>query len=307
MNIRLGFNAILKLATIILSMTCCSKEIVTPVESIMNFGPFSNETEVEILGYSGSAMEPFISRDGQLLFFNNSGSTGEDMNIHYSRKISDVQFDYLGELPGANTKELEGVPTMDTQGNFYFTTMRSYRQDLLSIYQGSFNGEEINHVTPTDKSITEHTLGLINFDSEVSADGLYLYYAGGRFAGESYPREADLSIAEKIDGQFLRMPNSDELLDNINTDLLEYAPSISTDGLELFFTRTDINVMPPKMGIWKTRRSNRDLPFEKPTKIEAIQGVLIEGPSITDDGMTLYYHKNIGGNFKLFKVTRTRL
>ncbi len=306
MDYRISYWSLVKILAMVFSLIGCQKEEVS-TQPRKTFGPFSNEEVVEIVGYEGSAMEPFISRDGQLLFFNNSGSTGEDMNIHYCRKINDIQFDYLGELPGANTKELEGVPTMDTQGNFYFTSMRSYRQDFLSIYQSSFDGEGVDLVTPTDNSISEHTLGLINFDSEVSADGLYLYYAGGRFAGENYPREANLSIAEKINGQFFRMPNSDKLLVNINTDLLEYAPSISTDGLELFFTRTNIEVMPPKMGIWQSTRKDKDLPFEKPIRIEAIQGQLIEGPSITDDGMTLYYHKNVGENFKFFKVTRTQL
>ncbi|MFQ6087920.1 MAG: hypothetical protein ACE5K0_03340 [Candidatus Methanofastidiosia archaeon] len=35
------------------------------------WGKFKNPQKVEIIGYDGDALEPFISRDGQYLFFNN--------------------------------------------------------------------------------------------------------------------------------------------------------------------------------------------------------------------------------------------
>src|SRR5918911_4706579 len=63
---------------------------------------FRSPQRVVIRGYSGEAMEPFISRDGRYLFFNNRNDA-PDTNLHYAERMDDVTFDYRGELKGANS------------------------------------------------------------------------------------------------------------------------------------------------------------------------------------------------------------
>jgi len=265
---------------------------------------FENQTEVQILGYNDHAMEPFISRDGQLLFFNNLNDPSVNTNLHYATRVEDDIFQYEGELDGVNTASLEGVATMDRDGNFYFTTLRSYTRDLLSLYGGSFLDGEVKDIEPIGQNLTRDQLGYINFDAEVSSDGQTLYFAIGKFTGNPFPAESNLWIAKRENGVFVLDDRSEEILQNVNTDLLEYAAGISSDELELFFTRADIDANPPVLKVMVASRPNADAIFDLPAEIATITGQQTEAPSITSDGKTLYFHKNVNGVFRIFKVER---
>ncbi|MBN2098018.1 MAG: hypothetical protein JW753_00320 [Dehalococcoidia bacterium] len=89
-------------------------------------GDFANPERVTILGYSDHAMEPFISRDGKYLFFNNSNDPDVDTNLYWAERIDDLTFQYKDEIGGVNTTALEGVASMDRNGVFYFISTRSY-------------------------------------------------------------------------------------------------------------------------------------------------------------------------------------
>ncbi|HBC56375.1 MAG TPA: hypothetical protein DCZ03_04345 [Gammaproteobacteria bacterium] len=49
--------------------------------------------------------------------------------------------------------------------------------------------------------------------------------------------EANIGVADKVGGSFVVNSAFASLFSEVNTDALEYAPSISSDQLELFFTR----------------------------------------------------------------------
>src|SRR5260370_28342604 len=69
-------------------------------------GVFTNPQPVTIVGYSQDAMEPFISPDGNYLFFNNSNAPAVDTNLYYATRIADVTFQFHGELAGVNSTAL---------------------------------------------------------------------------------------------------------------------------------------------------------------------------------------------------------
>ena len=80
---------------------------------------FCNEQKVVISGYNGDAMEPFISKDGKYLFFNNlRGKTGKD--IFYAERVNDTLFEFKGEVKGVNTKFVEATLLMDKYSIFLF-------------------------------------------------------------------------------------------------------------------------------------------------------------------------------------------
>jgi len=56
-------------------------------------------------------MEPFITRDGRYLLFNNSNDPLVDTNLHYAERIDDLTFAYRGEI-AVRTKKTKpfGVP-----------------------------------------------------------------------------------------------------------------------------------------------------------------------------------------------------
>ncbi len=98
------------------------------------------------------------------------------------------------------------------------------------------------------------------------------------------------------------------IMKHINTSDLEYAASISSDKLELFFTRlrlADFKTGTIRSRIMRSTRSSVSDTFGKPEVIEAIGGSdFVEGPAISGDGRELYYHKHDGKKFRIYKVTR---
>jgi Tol biopolymer transport system component len=80
---------------------------------------------------------------------------------------------------------------------------------------------------------------------------------------------------------------------------LEYAPAISSSGLELFFTRLE-GTSPV---IYVATRTDATSPFGAPRKITAATG-FVEGPTLTPDEDSLYYHKREGNLFVIYRVTR---
>jgi WD40 repeat protein len=277
----------------------CSSDEPNP-----DLGEFANPTVVNIIGYTGDAMEPFITSDGQTLFFNNPNEGTEDGDIHYAIKQSNGDFKYMGLVEGVNTPDFEGAPSLDNNGNFYYTSIFTYLQDLLSIYGGSYQNGVVTNSIPVDQNLTLNQLGFIDMDASVSPDGNTLYLAIGLFSGNTYPDEANFIIANKINGVFIKDQNSDFVLANINSDNLEYAASISTDGLTLYFNRTNISVNPFTFKIMVATRPSINDAFGVPVPINAITTGFVEGASISADNRELYYHTKINGLLQIYKVTR---
>src|SRR5262245_43242683 len=87
-------------------------------------GEFADPQPVAISGYQGHAMEPFISRDGRYLLFNNLNDPSENTDLHWAERVTPLSFRYRGKIEGANTDALEGVPTLDRNGTLYFVSPR---------------------------------------------------------------------------------------------------------------------------------------------------------------------------------------
>jgi hypothetical protein len=115
-------------------------------------------------------------------------------------------------------------------------------------------------------------------------------------------------VAQWVGGRFKRLDDSDKIFRNVNTEELEYAPSLSADQLELTFTRSRINIKDGEFcgmisRILVASRRSLNEPFGEPQWIKAITG-LVEGPTFTPDNKILYYHKKEAGTFRLYQVTR---
>lgn len=93
---------------------------------------------------------------------------------------------------------------------------------------------------------------------------------------------------------------------NINTEDLEYAASISNDGLKLFFTRlsaADLASGNIRSSIMFSTRPFISAPFGLPEIVGPIgTSDFVEGPSISGDGKELFYHKRENKKFGLYKV-----
>jgi hypothetical protein len=258
---------------------------------------FRDPQRVTILGYSGEAMEPFITRDGRYLLFNNPNDPAINTNLHYARFVNGLRFQYVGEIAGVNTPSLDAVATVDRHGNLYFVSTRSYETTFSTLYHGRFVDGGVVGVELVD-SISEKKPGRVTFDVEVSEDGNLLLMSDGTFTGGQVPKKADLSIAVR-QGEVFQRAGETDLMENINSNALEYAAALSADGLELFFTRLRGN----EPAIYRSARATAEEPFGQPERIHAAEG-FVEAPTLSPDQRTLYFHKREDNRFVIYRVTR---
>lgn len=263
-------------------------------------GTFRNPEPVLIRSYDGDAMEPFLSRDGKVLFFNNRNDPPEQTDIHWAVAANGGAFQYRGLLDGANSASLDGVPTMDAAGRFCFVSIRSYRSTLGSVHCGRFEGGKLNDVRLLP-GLRSARLGQIVFDVELAADGETLVFADGTFSVGAVPNTARLALARRQGNDFVRA--GETTFEAINREGRNYAPALSRDGCELFHTRLTGFFPFYAATIWRAVRRAPDAPFEAPHRIDAIES-FAEGPTLSPDGRTLYYHARRNGRLRLFRVTR---
>jgi len=263
---------------------------------------------VAISGYDGSAMEPFISPDGRILFFNNENDPKVDTNLHFAERTGKLSFRYLGELPGVNSPVLDAVPSLDLSGRFYFTTVRDYGRTQNSVYTGMFDGKRVTNVRFVPGDISPKTPLTINMDVGISPDGQTLYISRAVISpGSPMPRTSELIIARKKNDAFsigARKndafsidPDGARLMAKINTGALQYAPCISQEGLELYFTRA----APPRIMV--AARRSADDPFDEPRVLKELTG-FVEAPSISLDRQEMFFHKKVGEKFTIYRAGR---
>lgn len=286
--------------------------------------PFTNPRPVAIEnlppGYGGtpiSTEEPFVSRDGRFLFFN-THKLENNKDLHFAEWIGGRWF-YRGAIgPRINTvKEVEGNPTMDAHYNFYYIDTktshmaRGARFDPRTGRLGALR--EIMGIPDREVKIFRYFKG--NMGVEVSADGEYLYFSRATWKMNGFKLgmflDSDILFSQRHGGRYVyNEAQARRIMRNVNTSDMEYAASISADGLELFFTRLPLADL--KRGVlhsWIMRatRNNLSEPFGRPQIIAAIGGNdFVEGPSIDPTGTQLYYHKKVGEKFRLYKVSRAQ-
>jgi len=266
------------------------------------YDAFHTPEDVSITGYGGDAMEPFLTRDGHDLLFNNRNEPSENTNLHWAQRVDDLTFSYLGEIPGVNTAALEGVPSMDRDGNLYFVSTRSYQQTFSTIYRARFVEGTASAPEIVD-GISRRVPGWVNFDAEISADGNTLYFVDGYFGAGNQPRSAILVAAARSGTGFRRLTESARLFANVNSNWLQYAPDVSADELELFLTRVRRIEASAEPAIFRSVRERVDQPFSIPQRVSAIQG-FAEASTISPDGRSLYYHARLDGHLRIRRVTR---
>jgi hypothetical protein len=257
---------------------------------------------VEIVGYDGDAMEPFIAPNSGDLLFNNRNSPPELTDLHWARRIDDARFQYVGPIAGANSPALDGVPSIDESGKIYFVSTRSYDQTLSTLYTGHWSNGVVTDIEIV-RGVSRELRGFVNFDAEISRDGDSLFYVEGRFSGGAAPDSADIAIAHRMGDRFVRDAYSDVLLASVNTPALEYAPAVSADRRELFFTRLDPHAR--TIAIYRVRRSGAGQAFGAAERVAAADG-FVEAPALSPDGNVLYFHRRDAGRLHICRANRLK-
>jgi Tol biopolymer transport system component len=246
-------------------------------------------------------MEPFLSLDGTTLFFNNN-NTAADTNLYYAQRVDALTFQYKGPVSAANSTALDGVPSMDQSGRFYFISTRSYYTDLSTVYRGDWSAGTLPNVAPV-AGIPSSALGMLIFDAGISADGNTLCFAEGDYSSGTLTT-SNLVLADKTATGFSRSAQSATILQQVNlAGGTQYAPAFSTDGLELYFTRLVGGLQAGTPVIYVATRASSTSAFGAPHAIQALTG-FVEAPSPSVDGKSLYYHARVNGQFAIYRATR---
>lgn len=290
----------------------CSPEIIAQAYPV-----FGGEKKVAINGLNFDAMEPFISDDGNTLFFNSLNSGG-NTNLYYAQRVNDTVFNFGGLVGGtydASADHLDAVASMDSAGRFFWVSLRGYPGNMANLHTGKFSNGSVSDIKRVYGDFNIYTinypLGWLIMDAGITYTGNLLLFCNALFDFSNtscvgVPCQARIGLAGKVnDTTFNRLPDSDALLANVNdTAFLTYAPQLSRDGRELYFTRLLKNTYNTEVCV-AVRNSPADV-FSVPLVIHAKNGFVPEAATITDNQQKLYYHqKNASQRYELFLRYRT--
>lgn len=270
--------------------------------AIARFGP---PQPVAILGYDDDVMEPFLSRDGATMFFNNRNDPAEQTDLHWATRVDDLTFQYRGRIDSANSSALDGVPTMSADGRFCFISPRAYAETLATVHCGDWRGDRVDGVT-LQADASPRIPRRVVFDVELAASGEFAVIVDGLFSGGPLPASADLRLARWRDGALHIDPSADSRFAALNTQALEYGAGLSPDGLVMAFTRTEGRPPFVRSGIWIADRPNAGAPFNPPSRVTSLEG-FVEAPTFSPDGQSLYVHHRVGQRFVLERIERYQL
>lgn len=277
---------------------------------------FSSETEISIAGFTGNAMEPRISHDQVVLFFNDKPASDSDMNVHYAIRQTATTYNYVGTVPGTVANGfLDGVPAIDSSGNFYFISIRDYASNYQTIFSGVLSvlgpsSLQINSVAAADANTKRAVPGALDMDLDVSWDGSLAVVSRASFSGKAYPDSSRLELFDVSSRTLQARSDGQSVFETVNrAGCTVYAGALSADKKEVFYTLYPTGA--PAGGDFRVlvakRNSTADV-FSEGKVISAITKNFAEGPSLTTDdgGKTLYYHRFDSGSstFKIYKVTR---
>jgi hypothetical protein len=266
------------------------------------FGP---EILVTILGDTvPDAMEPFISPDGNYLFFN-SLNNGTTTTLYYATKVNDSTFTFAGRLTGANLlspPHLDAVASLDSANRFFWVTTRNYGATYNNLFHGVFTGSSAIDTGRVYGSLYITSPGWIIMDAAINYNGGLIYYANAYFnsCAGGIPCISQLGIAQKVnDSTYNKIATSAQQLFYVNdTGYLVYAENVTKDGLELYYTRIKKGSFQTELCV-AVRGAVTDT-FSLPSVIYTNPAYIIEAPTLTTDKTRLYYHKKVASNFKIY-------
>ncbi|MDD8018057.1 MAG: T9SS type A sorting domain-containing protein [Bacteroidota bacterium] len=183
---------------------------------------------------------------------------------------------------------------------------------MENLHRGVYSSGNVRKVTRVYGDFNIYTIGWLIMEGNISYDGNYLYYNNAYFdfvhnsCGANIPCQSKIGVAQKInDSTFNKLSNTDAMFFNVNdTNYLVYAPNITKDGLELYFTQLKKNTINTEICV-SVRTSNTDA-FGAPSILYSNPGFIPEAPTLTLDKQKMYYHQKDNTNiFKIFLRYRT--
>jgi len=177
-------------------------------------------------------IDPFITADGQKLFYNSNRPVMEGDTVDYRVDMWYVEKEGEGwgepkHLGGElSTEHNEWFPTTASNGNLYFTYGPGRTADIAYSPYNNGNYEEVISLGDSVNSPRN------DYDPTIAPDESYVIFSSNREGGKG---SVDIYVSfRKADGSWTKAKN---LGDRVNTNTIEFAPRLSNDGKYLFFNR----------------------------------------------------------------------
>ncbi|MCL5283007.1 MAG: protein kinase [Planctomycetes bacterium] len=250
----------------------------------VNLGPVVNTSSGESL--------PAISSDGCVMYFRSDrpgGSGGMDIYVT-TRQSKDDDWGPAGNLgPTVNSSSKDYPCWISADGlSLYLGSDRPGGYGGTDIYVTARAAPDAPWGTPVNLGPTINSSGSDSYPT-ISPDGLSLYFASTRPGGfGSY----DLWVATRatVSAPWGPPANMGPAVNSLNT---EFRPSISSDGLVLFFSSGPASGAGPD-DIYITRRANISDAWGPRINLGSPVSTSADdfGPCISADGSTLYWTSN---------------
>ncbi len=271
---------------------------------------FGNEIHVKINGLTFDAMEPALSTDGNALFFN-SLNNGTTTSLFYAAKVNDSTFNYVGAVPIVNqtiTPRLDAVASLDSVNNFYWVSTRNYPSNFDNLHRIRFLTSGYTNFGRVHGDFYIYSPGWLIMDAGINFYGNKLIYCNAFFnnCANAVPCIASMGIATKLnDSTFNKDANTTTIMANINdtVNYIVYAPALTKDGLELYYTRLLKNSTQTEIMV--STRTNTTSAFGPPTVLVGAPYIAPEAPTISTDKSKMYYHRKNGSLFEIYLKYRT--
>ena len=199
----------------------------------------------EVASFSGtwSDIDPFVSPDGQRLYFSSirpvNGETRGDLDLWVMDRVGDGWSAPVRLGDEVNTPDDELYPSASRDGTLYYATgprapAAGRHWDIFRAYgrgAGFTRGERLG--ASVNRAPDESEPGLQaawDFNPEISADGRMLIFTSLR-PGSGL---GDLYVSHRRGGQWSQARSVGPL---VNTTADEYHPTLSPDGRWLYFVR----------------------------------------------------------------------
>ncbi len=123
------------------------------------------------------------------------------------------------------------------------------------------------------------------------------------------PCETFLGMAKKeSNGVFSKIADSDSVLAQINdANFIYYAPCITKDELELYYTRyrAENVTLATEVEVCVAIRATKTEAFGAPSVLfSSTAATILEAPTLSADKSLLYYHQKVTNTHKIFVRTR---
>ncbi len=265
------------------------------------------------LNTSAEEQQPAISKNGLALYFASDRTGGAGgLDIWVSHRTSTAAGWGAPMALGAaiNTTTAEASPALSGDGHWLFFSALSRPggsglADLWASYRphthedfGDFGWQPAVPLSSVNTTTFNELAPSYFQDDETGA--AVLFFQSNRTGGLG---AADIWMAtQQPDGSFGAVTNVTAL----NTSLGEQRPTISRDGLEIFFMSNRAGGL---SHIWTATRESTTSAWSTPTEVTSLKSAGSDQyPYLSSDGQTLYFGRSagVGAPGDLYVATRTK-